>query len=236
MVSWGKFVVLCIYSATYVDRCRSRKAQLFEAVIHRKDLLLNICSGCVLLFWEGELLLNLFKKWAQREYPLVQRLLALIPAGVLFVFVFPFILVKVAPALDEKLGFNPIQYGGPILLIGGILILIGLIYAMWSISVQIFRASGTPLPIMATQKLLISGPFRQCRNPMTFGTILFYLGISIIIGSISAIAFVLLFSCLLILYLKFVEERELEARFGEEYIQYKAETPFLIPRVFSKSS
>jgi len=179
--------------------------------------------------------LNHFKKWAERKYPLGQRFLALIPAGVLFVFVFPFLLVKVAPALDENLGFISIEYGLLTLLIGSILIIVGLIYAMWSISVQLFRASGTPLPIMATQRLLISGPFRQCRNPMTFGTILFYLGISIIIGSISAIAFVLLFSCLLIFYLKFVEERELEARFGEEYIHYKAETPFLIPRIFSKS-
>lgn len=179
--------------------------------------------------------MNHFKKWAERKYTLGQRFLVLIPAGVLFVFIFPFILVKVAPALDEKLGFISIEYGLLTLLIGSILIIIGLIYAMWSISVQLFRASGTPLPIMATQRLLISGPFRQCRNPMTFGTILFYLGFSIIIGSISAIAFVLLFFCLLIFYLKFVEERELEARFGEEYNHYKAETPFLIPRIFSKS-
>ena len=33
-----------------------------------------------------------------------------------------------------------------------------------------------------------------------------------------------------ILYGRNVEERELEARFGEEYRAYRARTPFLFPR------
>ena len=68
---------------------------------------------------------------------------------------------------------------------------------------------------------------------MSFGTILLYLGISILIGSISAIVIVFAFSIVLIIYIKQIEERELEIRFGEEYLAYKAEIPFLIPRIFS---
>ncbi len=71
---------------------------------------------------------------------------------------------------------------------------------------------------------------------MSFGTILFYLGISILIGSISSIGIVFAFSILLIAYIKQIEERELEARFGEDYLVYKAETPFLIPRIFPRGS
>ena len=33
-----------------------------------------------------------------------------------------------------------------------------------------------------------------------------------------------------IFYLKFFEERELELRFGESYMDYKQRVPFLIPR------
>jgi protein-S-isoprenylcysteine O-methyltransferase Ste14 len=32
------------------------------------------------------------------------------------------------------------------------------------------------------------------------------------------------------LYLKLFEEKELEERFGSDYIEYKRKTPFLIPR------
>jgi protein-S-isoprenylcysteine O-methyltransferase Ste14 len=112
--------------------------------------------------------------------------------------------------------------------------LIGLIFGFWSVFTQVFQARGTPLPMMPTQKLLITGPFRLCRNPMSFGTILVYLGISIIVGSISALATALIFTILLVVYIKAIEERELEARFGDEYIEYKSRTPFLIPRLFRK--
>jgi len=50
---------------------------------------------------------------------------------------------------------------------------------------------------------------------MTFGTILAYLGIGVVAGTIAGIGFVLLFAVLLVLYLKRIEERELAERFGE---------------------
>ena len=112
----------------------------------------------------------------------------------------------------------------------------GIIYAWWTGFMQIDRARGTPLPVMPTHMLLVSGPFKQCRNPMTFGTILLYVGIGISIGSISAIGIVLLFGGLLLTYIKLVEERELVARFGQEYLDYKAHTPFLFPRFHPEHS
>jgi protein-S-isoprenylcysteine O-methyltransferase Ste14 len=180
--------------------------------------------------------MNRFKKWAEKEYPITHRILVLIPAGFLFVLLIPFILIRMAPSIDNTLGFPSIDLGLPGLIVGGIFIAIGLIYAMWSISAQLFRASGTPLPMMATQKLLITSPFDQCRNPMSFGTILLYLGISIIIGSITAIGLVLLLAAFLVSYIKLIEEKELEARFGEDYIEYKSRTPFLVPRIPKKEA
>jgi len=34
----------------------------------------------------------------------------------------------------------------------------------------------------------------------------------------------------ILIYIKLVEEKELEQRFGVEYLEYKRRTPFLIPR------
>jgi protein-S-isoprenylcysteine O-methyltransferase Ste14 len=174
-------------------------------------------------------------KWAEKEYTMSQRILALIPAGFLFVLLIPFVLVRVAPFIDARLDFPSLNAGWFTFILGSLFIFIGVIYALWSISAQIFRASGTPIPVMATQKLIITAPFDQCRNPMSFGTILLYLGISLIAGSLSAVSIVILLSSLLIVYIKKIEEKELEARFGDEYREYKATTPFLIPRIRRKA-
>ena len=170
-------------------------------------------------------------KWAEREFGFPARFSATILAGVLFVFLIPYALSRVAPNIDRQLGLPSIVFGLSSSLLGGIFILLGLAYALWSIIDQLFLARGTPLPVMATKKLLITGPFKHCRNPMSFGTLLLYFGIGIFIGSISAIGMVLIFMILLITYIKKIEEQELELRFGEEYLAYKKETPFIIPRI-----
>jgi protein-S-isoprenylcysteine O-methyltransferase Ste14 len=175
--------------------------------------------------------MNRYKKWASREYSLNQRLLALIPAGFLFVLIFPYLFVILLPRLDALLHL-PVPYFGPVNIIFGCLFIVtGGIYAFWSILSQLNRASGTPLPMMPTQKLLIDGPFKQCRNPMTFGTITAYLGVGILVGSLSSIVFILVIGGLLLTYLKKFEERELEMRFGQDYVAYKKTTPFFFPRI-----
>jgi len=77
---------------------------------------------------------------------------------------------------------------------------------------------------------LIDGPFKHSRNPMGFGAICMYLGMAIMVGSLSSIIVVLFFLFLLILWIKKVEEKELEIRFGQDYKEYKKTTSFMIPR------
>jgi protein-S-isoprenylcysteine O-methyltransferase Ste14 len=173
-------------------------------------------------------------KWSEQEFSFNQRFLATLLAGGLFIFLIPVLLTKGLPALDKLLGFPSFSSGIVNLVIGGIMVLIGGFYALWSIISQLTRARGTPLPMMATQKLLIEGPFKQSRNPMGFGTISLYFGMAMVVGSLSSIIVVLVFFLLLILWIKKVEERELEIRFGQEYVAYKNSTPFMIPNPWNK--
>lgn len=83
---------------------------------------------------------------------------------------------------------------------------------------------------MPTQVLLTEPPFRYCRNPMTLGAILAYLGLAVARATFAGIALVGALSAVLLVYLKRIEERELAERFGEAYLAYKRDTPFLIPR------
>ena len=170
-----------------------------------------------------------FLIWTKHEYSLRTRLLALIPAGLLFLVLFPYALVVLLPRLDAALNFPHLFLGAVNIIIGGLLVTLGAIFGLWSIIRQMTQAQGTPIPVMATQKLLINGIFKYSRNPMLFGTFCAYLGVAILVGSISSMVAVILFTLLIIAYIKFIEEKELELRFGQEYLDYKTSTPFFFP-------
>jgi protein-S-isoprenylcysteine O-methyltransferase Ste14 len=114
-------------------------------------------------------------------------------------------------------------------LLGGSLITLGLVFLFWSIRAQKVVGKGTPMPLMATQKLVVQKPYLYCRNPLFFGLLNLFFGISILLASISSLVMVLIFSVIILLYVRFIEEKELENRFGAEYLSYKKATPFLIP-------
>ena len=116
-----------------------------------------------------------FSKWAQTEHSPGARIIALIPAGAIFLAFLPYLFLVICPSLDQRLLPHSPKHGVATLIIGGILIAVGMFFGLWSIQVQFTRGRGTPLPMMPTQGLLTTGPFRYCRNPMTLGTVLAYL-------------------------------------------------------------
>jgi len=172
-----------------------------------------------------------FLQLTKREYSLPVRLAVTLSAGFVFAVLIPFALLLWAPDLDGILGLRPFQVGIREWITGGILLIVGYGFAIWSISDQLILARGTPIPLVATRELLVSGPFRLCRNPMGFGAISAYLGLSLFSGSSASILCVVLFAGLFIAYVKGFEEKELEARFGESYRTYRVSTPFIIPRI-----
>jgi protein-S-isoprenylcysteine O-methyltransferase Ste14 len=178
--------------------------------------------------------MSLYAKFAQKEHSFGRRVLALLPAGVIFLILLPYVLIVVSPNLDQRLGLEGFQAGAPCITLAALLMLAGVFFAWWSIYVQLTRGRGTPLPVMPTQELLIRGPFAYCRNPMTLGTILAYLGLAIIVGTVVGIAIVLILGASLLFYLKRFEEGELAERFGDAYLAYKREVPFIIPRLPKK--
>ncbi len=170
-----------------------------------------------------------FLKWQAQDAPNKNRIWALAIGALIFPITIPILLTVVLPRLDEYFGIGPLTYGMGNIIIGIGMIVLGGILALWTIAIQITLASGTPFPMLPTKKLLIVGPFKYCRNPMTLGTIVAYAGIAVLIGSFTALLTVVLLAAALIGYLKLIEEKELVLRFGSEYIEYKKRTPFIIP-------
>jgi protein-S-isoprenylcysteine O-methyltransferase Ste14 len=90
---------------------------------------------------------------------------------------------------------------------------------------------GTPSPVAPSENLVTEGPYKYTRNPMVIGLFLVLISLGLILRSPSFFVFLLLLLPLGILFIKLYEEKDLERRFGEAYIAYKAKTPFLIPTV-----
>jgi len=165
----------------------------------------------------------------KREYSPRQRLFALMVEAIFFMVIFPFVLITLGSSLDQWLRWSPIHYEPVNLILGWLLITVGWFFSMWSIYTQFTIGRGTPVPLMATQKLIVQPPYTYCRNPMALGAIVMYLGVAVLFGSIGAGALVLLGTGWLLTYIKRIEEKEMELRFGQEYLEYKQRTPFLIP-------
>jgi protein-S-isoprenylcysteine O-methyltransferase Ste14 len=174
---------------------------------------------------------NRFLKQTSHEYQPKQRFLALLFLAPVFLVVLPFLQIKLGAKLDQWLALSFILDEPLTLIFGWLLILSGWLFAMWSIYSQFTIGRGTPVPLMATQKLVVQAPYNYCRNPMALGAIALYLGVGILFQSYGAVILVILFAVSLLIYIKHVEEKEMEIRFGEEYLEYKQRTPFLFPHL-----
>jgi protein-S-isoprenylcysteine O-methyltransferase Ste14 len=150
--------------------------------------------------------------------------------GPVFLVVLPFLVAGIGPRVDRRLGLPAPGVRGVSRMLGVLLTILGYSLGFWSVNTQLTRGRGTPLPVMPTQELLTEGPFRYCRNPMTLGTILAYLGMAVAARTITGAAFVVALAASLLTYLKRLEEGELAERFGEAYLAYRDATPFIVPR------
>jgi protein-S-isoprenylcysteine O-methyltransferase Ste14 len=171
---------------------------------------------------------------AKQEYSEKQRTIALIFLAPVFLFLLPYIFITLGARLDQWMKWMAIRYEPVNLVLGLLMIALGWLLGVWSVYTQFTIGRGTPVPLMATQKLIVQPPFTYCRNPMSLGSFIMYLGVAVVFGSIGAAILVLLFAVLLLVYIKTFEEKEMEARFGQEYLDYRQKTPFLIPRFWKR--
>lgn len=112
-----------------------------------------------------------------------------------------------------------------------ILLAVGIILYTWT-GVNFFRARGTPVPVNPPQELIVSGLYAHSRNPMLTSIYLIFFGAGIATGSLSFTVFYTpLFIMINTIYIKKVEERELELKFGRSYLDYKKRVPMYFPKI-----
>ena len=153
-------------------------------------------------------------------------------AGLLLMAIFEWSLIW---ALGRTVSTPDLSFGRLNTILGFLCTSAGILLISWSVWVQYRVGKGTPAPMAATRKLVTIGPYAYTRNPMTLGAASFYLGISFWFGSLPVTLLVLFTFGVLLTYIYIHETKELSDRFGEEYLAYKEETPFLIPRFPTRS-
>jgi protein-S-isoprenylcysteine O-methyltransferase Ste14 len=74
------------------------------------------------------------------------------------------------------------------------------------------------------------GPFRCVRNPMSLGAVTMICGLGFFYRSVSILIFAVIFFMAMHGFVVFVEEPNLEKRFGQSYLQYRQSVNRWIPR------
>ena len=142
---------------------------------------------------------------------------------ILSIILLPGIVAGVIPYyLDEYLPEPEIYDDHIVLKIGGILFLsFGLLMLIWTVFLFDRKGKGTLAPWSPPQKLVIAGPYRYVRNPMIIGVISILFGEALFLNSIPILIWSMLFFVINTLYFELVEERKLERKFGDTYVNYK---------------
>ena len=119
----------------------------------------------------------------------------------------------------------------PWLIAGGVLFAAGLALAIWTMRLFAVLGKGTAAPWDPPKRLVVAGPYRHVRNPMITSVLTMLVGEFLILSSTVIAIWFGVFLLIQILYFPLVEEKELERRFGDDYVEYRKNVPRWIPRI-----
>jgi protein-S-isoprenylcysteine O-methyltransferase Ste14 len=103
--------------------------------------------------------------------------------------------------------------------------------AVWTVALFMKFGNGTPAPWDPPKELVIRGPYRHVRNPMISGALLILLAEALLFQSWPLAVWMVAFFIVNTIYFRFIEEKGLEKRFGEDYRKYKTGVARWIPRL-----
>lgn len=134
--------------------------------------------------------------------------------------------------IEEFVGWDrfrftfPFQFGWGAAVFG-----VGWMVAWTSAYFMVTRGDGTPLPVDATRRLVIAGPYRYVRNPMAFASLLQGAAIGVMAGSPLVLIYIFVGALMWNYGARPWEENDLELKFGADYACYKRHVRCWTPRL-----
>ncbi len=117
----------------------------------------------------------------------------------------------------------PPWLGLSIMLVSGIL----LVVVVFNLAL---KGLGAPFAVALTRVVATDWMYAWTRNPMVLSGLAFLIGLGLWLqSSLFLIWLLAILSPAMLVFLKVYEERELEIRFGDAYLEYKTQTPMLLP-------
>ena len=115
--------------------------------------------------------------------------------------------------------------------IGLVLVILTGAISVITVATLALRGWGAPFFISLSRRLAADWMYAWTRNPMVLAALALLVSLGIWFQSTLFILWVLLlFTPAILFFVKVYEERELEFRFGQSYLDYKARTPMLFPK------
>jgi protein-S-isoprenylcysteine O-methyltransferase Ste14 len=141
-------------------------------------------------------------------------------------FPWPPVLLALAIAAAFLAGrYFPLDWPGmedtPARIIGVAIGTTGLVLIVWAVA-SLWRHETTVMPDKSSTALVTTGPYTLLRNPIYLGEVMAMLGAAELTKNVWFIITALAFAALVTWLQIIPEERHLDARFGQDYRDYKA--------------
>lgn len=158
-----------------------------------------------------------------------RHLLSILLLPFLVVVVIPVFLLTAFSANDSR-WVDSSSIASAARAIGAVIVLLGFSLSAWCVLLFARVGQGTLAPWDPTRSLVAVGPYRHVRNPMISGVALMLFGGALFFGSLLLTLWAFVFLIVNHIYFVLLEEPGLEARFGENYLNYKTNVPRWLPR------
>lgn len=176
-----------------------------------------------------ERLVEILYKIVRKGYKSHTLNIFLTTLGIVFFFSLILFFLSISLWTDEFFKFPKFLPTSINIILSIPILAIGLFLMFWG-SIYFKKGGGTPVPLNPPRRLVTNGPYAYIRNPINIGEFIILFGLGILLNSTSLIfIFTPFFIFLSILWLKLIEEPELEKRFGKRYLEYRKKVPMFIP-------
>ena len=142
------------------------------------------------------------------------------------------ILLGSAVLAATRLGLNIQNWLIPVSPVIGLILMVfaGLLLTLVIFNL-ILKGLGTPFAISLTRVMVTEWSYAWTRNPMILSALAFLVGLGLWLQSAIFLVWLLVvLGPVIFVFLKVYEERELEIRFGANYLDYRQRTPMFFPR------
>jgi protein-S-isoprenylcysteine O-methyltransferase Ste14 len=166
-------------------------------------------------------------RWTLEDIDLnLRATLQVVLSGLLFLFLLPEVVFALRPAANESSVWEPLIHM-PSLLRQAAIQIIFLLAVPGVSAVAEFgqRGGGTPIPYDPPRRLVTSGVYRYCSNPMQFSCAVVMFLWALLLRSPWLVVAAVMSSLYSAGIAHWDEDRDLEGRFGEQWLHYRAAVP-----------